>query len=96
MATAITIIYGSLYSIERLERMAASNEAYALRQRFVKELTILSFPAIYQHPLSPILLPRTFTHLILMGCWTGRSQSVYSFMMVARISFKWKLYVFLT
>lgn len=28
-------------------------------------------------------------YLILIGCWTGRSQSVYSFTIVAKISFKW-------
>lgn len=35
-------------------------------------------------------------YLILTGCWTGRSQSVYSFMMVARISGWWYVYVFRT
>lgn len=28
-------------------------------------------------------------YLILIGCWTGLSQSVYSFTIVAKISFKW-------
>lgn len=33
---------------------------------------------------------------MLMGCCTGRSQSVYSLIIVANISFKWKLYVLRT
>lgn len=37
-----------------------------------------------------------FPYLMLMGCCTGRSQSVYSLIIVANISFKWKLYVLRT
>lgn len=39
---------------------------------------------------------RQWTYRILIGCCIGRSQSVYSFTIVARISFKWYLYVLRT